>query len=84
LVRSLFKRKYDEIDPTVRRTPAFWAPFLRDQRSDRCQLLPPEQAVLAEGREAGLKCGISVPLSIRAGLAVSFASRFGHADSLDR
>jgi LuxR family quorum-sensing system transcriptional regulator CciR len=81
-----FERKYHEIDPVVRRTPAFSAPFLWDQLSDRCQLLPAEQVVLAEGREAGLKHGISVPLFGPSGQVsvVSFASRFGDADPLDR
>jgi hypothetical protein len=66
-----FERKYHEIDPVVRRTPAFSAPFLWDQLSDRCQLLPAEQVVLAEGREAGLKHGISVPLLGRQGKFLS-------------
>jgi DNA-binding CsgD family transcriptional regulator len=81
-----FERKYYEIDPVVRRTPALPGPFLWAQLAERCQLQPGEQLVLHESREAGLKHGVSVPLFGPWGRVsvVSFASRFDDADPLQQ
>jgi DNA-binding CsgD family transcriptional regulator len=81
-----FERKYHEIDPVVRRTPAFSRPFTWDELADRCQLQASEQLVMDEAREAGLKHGISVPLFGPSGRVsvLSFASRFDDVDPLNR
>jgi DNA-binding CsgD family transcriptional regulator len=81
-----FERKYYTIDPVVRRAAALSGPFLWDQLADRCQLQPGERLVLEEGREAGLKHGVSVPLFGPFGRVsvVSFASRFDDVDPLQR
>jgi DNA-binding CsgD family transcriptional regulator len=81
-----FERKYYAMDPVVTRTPTLSGPFLWDRLADRCQLHPSEQVVLNEGREAGLKHGISVPLFGPRGQVsvMSFASQFDDADPLDR
>ena len=81
-----FERKYYQIDPVVRRAPTFSGPFVWDQLVDRCHLQSGEQLVLAEGREAGLKHGVSVPLFGPLGRVsvVSFASRFDDVDPLHR
>jgi LuxR family quorum-sensing system transcriptional regulator CciR len=77
-----FERKYYEIDPVVRRTPTFTRPFTWDELAGRCQLHASEKLVLAEGREAGLKHGVSVPLFGPSGRVsvVSFASKFDDVD----
>jgi hypothetical protein len=77
-----FERKHYEIDPVVQRTLSFSGPFLWDQLADRYQPQPGEQLVLVEGREAGLKHGVSVPLFGPSGRVsvVSFASRFDDVD----
>jgi DNA-binding CsgD family transcriptional regulator len=81
-----FERKYYEIDPVIRRAATFPGPFVWDQLVHRCQLQNGEQLVLSEGREAGLKHGISVPLFGPSGRVsvVSFASRFDDVDPLHR
>lgn len=81
-----FERKYYNVDPVVRRAPRFPGPFLWDQLAQQCQLQSSEQLVLAEGREAGLKHGLSVPLFGPGGRVsvMSFASRFCDADPLYR
>jgi DNA-binding CsgD family transcriptional regulator len=81
-----FERKYEQIDPVVRRAPTFSGPFVWDQLVDRCHLQRGEQLVLAESREAGLKHGISVPLFGPLGRVsvVSFASRFDDVDPVHR
>ena len=81
-----FERKYYEIDPVVRRAATFSGPFVWDQLVHRCHLQSGEQLVLAEGREAGLKHGISVPLFGPLGRVsvVSFASRFDDVDPVHR
>jgi DNA-binding CsgD family transcriptional regulator len=81
-----FERKYYQIDPVVRRAPTFSGPFVWDQLVDRCHLQSGEQLVLSEGREAGLKHGVSVPLFGPLGRVsvVSFASRFDDVDPLHR
>jgi DNA-binding CsgD family transcriptional regulator len=81
-----FERKYHVIDPVVRRAPMLSGPFLWDELADRCQLQPSERLVLEEGREAGLKHGVSVPLFGPLGRVsvVSFASRFDDVDPLHR
>jgi LuxR family quorum-sensing system transcriptional regulator CciR len=81
-----FERKYHEIDPVVRRAATFSGPFVWDQLGDRCDLQAGERLVLAEGREAGLKHGISVPLFGPSGRVsvVSFASGFDDVDPLHR
>lgn len=81
-----FERKYHEIDPVVRRTPSLLRPFLWDQLGNQLQLLPEEQLVLNESREAGLRHGVSVPLFGALGRVsvVSFASQFDDAEPLQR
>ncbi|HTO60060.1 MAG TPA: autoinducer binding domain-containing protein [Bradyrhizobium sp.] len=81
-----FQRKYHEIDPVVRRTSTFPRPFLWDQLGERYQLHASEQRVLDESREAGLRCGVSVPLFGPLGRVsvVSFASSSDDVDPLQR
>jgi DNA-binding CsgD family transcriptional regulator len=81
-----FERKYYQIDPVVRRAPTFSGPLVWDQLVDRCHLQSGEQLVLSEGREAGLKHGVSVPLFGPLGRVsvVSFASGFDDVDPLHR
>ncbi len=81
-----FEREYYNIDPVVRRAPRFSGPFLWDHLAQCCHLQSGEQLVLAEGREAGLKHGISVPLFGPLGRVsvISFASGFDDVDPLHR
>ncbi|MCP3396931.1 MULTISPECIES: LuxR family transcriptional regulator [unclassified Bradyrhizobium] len=76
------ERKYYTIDPVVRRTPMFAAPFLWDELARVYQLQTCERRVLQEAREAGLKNGVSVPLFGPSGRisVMSFASLFDDAD----
>jgi len=81
-----FERRYYEIDPVVRRTPSFSRPFVWDYLEESLQLEAGERLVLAEGREAGLMRGISVPLFGRQGRVsvLSFASSSKSTDPVDR
>lgn len=76
------ERRYNAIDPVVRRTTMQSAPFLWDQLAHKYQLQPGEMRVLNEAKEAGLKHGVTVPLFGPFGqLSVaSFASRFDDVD----
>nr|WP_247451015.1 autoinducer binding domain-containing protein [Bradyrhizobium sp. 180] len=51
------ERRYNAIDPVVRRTTMQSAPFLWDQLAHKYQLQPGEMRVLNEAKEAGLKHG---------------------------
>jgi LuxR family quorum-sensing system transcriptional regulator CciR len=77
-----FERKYDEVDPVVRRTPMLSTPFLWDHLLITEQLSARERVVIEESRDAGLKNGISVPLFGRSGRVsvLSFASSSDDAD----
>jgi autoinducer binding domain-containing protein len=81
-----FERKYYETDPIVRRTPTLAGPFLWDELATRFRLRASEQLVLDEGREAGLKNGVSVPLFGPSGRTsvLLFASPFDDADPLQK
>ncbi|EHR00857.1 helix-turn-helix transcriptional regulator [Bradyrhizobium sp. WSM471] len=76
------ERRYNAIDPVVRRTTMLSAPFLWDRLAEQHQLQPGETRVLNEAREAGLKHGVTVPLFGPFGRlsVVSFASSFDDAD----
>ncbi|MCK1296414.1 LuxR family transcriptional regulator [Bradyrhizobium sp. 30] len=76
------ERRYNAIDPVVRRTTMQSAPLLWDQLAHKYQLQPGEMRVLKEAKEAGLKHGVTVPLFGPFGQlsVVSFASSFDDVD----
>ncbi|WP_258763273.1 autoinducer binding domain-containing protein [Bradyrhizobium arachidis] len=53
-------RRYNAIDPVIRRTPTLWGP-LWDQLANEYELQAAERRVLDEAREAGLKQVLTVP-----------------------
>jgi LuxR family quorum-sensing system transcriptional regulator CciR len=80
--KRYFDRKYQEVDPVVRRAPVHSRPFVWDHLLKREQLNARERLVMEESREAGLRHGISVPLFGPSSQisVLSFASPFDDAD----